>query len=197
MKLKFLGTEIYVSFLFCAVVCLMLLLDRTGLIIPTFFAIFIHESGHLFAMWVSGCQPKAVRLIPTSVQIVREFSCKRDKEIAIAICGPAANAVVFITLMINYYGFKGQHSLRFAILNLVMAIFNMMPVTGLDGGTILTECLSKFTDVYKAESIVRVVTVVFAVVAFLAGVYLWVTDSLNLSVFIVAAYLIVCVIIKK
>ena len=197
MKIKVLGTEIYISFLFCAVLCIMLLFDRTGLVIPTLFAVFIHETGHLFAMWVTDCQPRAIRLIPTSVQIVRDFSCKKGGEITIAICGPAANLVLFLTLIINYLVFKSEQSLSFAILNLVLAIFNLLPLLGFDGGVILTEGISRFTDIYKAESIVRIVTVIFAFFAFVVGVYLWIYVKLNISVFIVVVYLVVCVLVKK
>lgn len=197
MKIKVLGTEIYISFLFCAVLCIMLLFDRTGLVIPTLFAVFIHETGHLFAMWVTDCQPRAIRLIPTSVQIVRDFSCKKGGEITIAICGPAANLVLFLTLIINHLVFKSEQSLSFAILNLVLAVFNLLPLLGFDGGVILTEGISRFTDIYKAERIVRIVTVIFAFFAFVVGVYLWIYVKLNISVFIVAVYLIVCVLVKK
>lgn len=197
MKFKIFGTQVYISFLFCAVLCLMLVIDRTGLIIPTLFAVFIHESGHLLAMWASDCQPRAIRLIPTSVQIIRGFSHKKYGEAAIAVCGPAANLVLFGALMANHSIFKNGSSLNFAVLNLVIALFNLLPVSGLDGGTLLTLFISKFTDIYKAESIVRIVTVVFAFIAFLLGVYLWVSGTVNISVFIVAVYLAVCGMVKK
>lgn len=197
MRFKFFGTQIYISFLFCAVLCLMLVIDRTGLIIPTLFAVFIHESGHLLAMWAADCQPRAIRLIPTSVQIVRGFSTKKHGEAAIAFCGPAANLVFFGALLANFFIFKSEQSLTFALLNLVIAIFNLLPVSGLDGGTLLTLFLSRFTDIYKAEGIVRIITGVFAFVAFLLGVYLWVSGTVNISVFIVAVYLGVCSLLKE
>ena len=197
MKFKFFGTEIYISFLFCAVMCFMLVIDRTGLIIPTLFSVFIHESGHLLAMWATDCQPKAIRLIPTSVQIVRGFSPKRCGEAVITVCGPAANLVIFGTLFANYLIYQNFQSLTFAVLNLVIAIFNLLPVSGLDGGTLLTLIIAHFTDIYRAERIVRIITAVFAFVAFLLGVYLWVSGTLNISVFIVAVYLAVCSLIKK
>lgn len=197
MKFKFFGTEIYISFLFCAVVCFMLVIDRTGLVIPTLFAVFIHESGHLLAMWAADCQPRAIRLIPTSVQIVRGFSPKKCGEIAVTVCGPAANLVIFGVLFANWSIFKSVQSLSFAILNLVIAVFNLLPVSGLDGGTLLTYTIAHFTDIYRAERIVRIVTAVFALVAFLLGVYLWVRGTVNISVFIVAMYLGVCSLIKK
>lgn len=197
MKLKFFGTEIYISFLFCAVLCFMLVVDRTGLVIPTLFAVFIHESGHLLAMWAADCQPKAIRLIPTSVQIVRGFSPKKCGEVAITVCGPAANLVIFGVLTANYFIFKIEQSLTFGALNLVIAIFNLLPVSGLDGGALLTALIAHFTDIYKAEGIVRIITAIFSVVVFLLGIYLWVSGTVNISVFIVAVYLGVCCLIKK
>lgn len=175
----------------------MLAVDRTGLVVPTLFAVFIHESGHLLAMWAADCQPKQIRLIPSSVQIVRGFSPKRCGEIAVTVCGPAANLVIFGVLFVNYFIFKSEQSLTFAILNLVIAIFNLLPVSGLDGGTLLAAVIARFTDIYKAERIVRIITAVFAFVAFLLGVYLWVSGTVNISVFIVAVYLAVCSLIKK
>ncbi len=197
MKFKLLGTEIYISFLFCAVLCFMLVIDRTGLIVPTLFAVLIHEAGHLFAMCVADCQPRAIRLIPTSVQIVRGFSPKRGGEVGITLCGPLANVSVFLSLFINYKLFGSEQSLKFALLNLVIALFNLLPVSGLDGGTLLETVIARFTDIYRAESIVRIITAVFAFCAFLLGVYLWVSGTVNISVFIVAMYLGVCSVMKK
>lgn len=197
MRLKFFGTEIYISFLFCAVLCFMLVIDRTGLIIPTLFAVFVHEMGHLIVMWAMDCQPKSIRLIPTSVQIIRGFSPKKHGEVAIAACGPAANLVVFISLFANYKIFESDQSLNFALLNFVIAIFNLLPVSGLDGGTLLTIFLAKFTDLYKAEGIIRIITIIFAFIVFLFGVYLWVSGTVNISVFIVSVYLAVCGLVKK
>ncbi len=197
MKFKFFGTEIYVSFLFCWTLCFMLAIDRTGLVVPTLFSVFIHESGHLLAMWAADCQPRAVRLIPTSVQIIRSFSPKKCGEVVISLCGPAANLVLFFVLYANYFIFKNPQSLRFAVLNLVLAGFNLLPVSGLDGGVVLTAIISRFTDVYKAERIVRILTGVIAIVVFLLGFYLWIIGTVNISVFIVAVYLGVCSLIKK
>ncbi len=95
MRFRLFGTEIYVSFLFCAVIAFMLATDRTGLCIPTIFAIFIHETGHLFAMWVCECQPKSIMLVPASVKITRAFPKVKNGEIIIALSGPLSNIVIF------------------------------------------------------------------------------------------------------
>ena len=197
MKFKFFGTEIYISFLFAATLSFMLAIDRTGLVIPTFFAVFIHETGHLLAMWASDCQPKSIRLIPSSVQIVQHFNVRPQQQALITLCGPVANIVVFLALFINFCAFKSDISLRFGILNLITAVFNLMPVSGLDGGTLLTLAIARHTDIYKAEGIVRIITAVFAFLIFIAGVYLWVSGTVNISVFIVSLYLGLCSVLKR
>ncbi len=197
MKFKLFGTEFYISFLFAAVLCFMLVIDRTGLVIPTFFAVFIHETGHLLAMWAADCQPRAVRLIPASVQIIHGFPPHPRAQAAITVCGPVANIVVFAALLINFCAFKNDVSLRFGVLNLIIGIFNLLPVSGLDGGTLLTLVISHFTDPFRAEGIVRIITAVFAFVAFIIGVYLWVSGTVNISVFIIALYLAICSLVKK
>lgn len=196
MRFKLFGTEVYISFLFAAVVALMLTIDRTGLVIPTLFAVFIHETGHLFAMWVTECAPKRIRLIPASVQIVRSFSIKPHGEIAIALCGPLANLVLFLTLFLNYLSFGNETVLNFALLNLIIGIFNLLPVCGLDGGTILTELLCRKTEPYKAIRAVRIITGIFAFLTLFAGVFMTLNGRFNLSVFIVALYFIVTAILK-
>ena len=197
MKFKFLGTEIYISFLFCATLCFMLAVDRTGLVVPTITAVAVHECGHLLAMWAAECQPKAIRLIPTSVQITRGFSNKKYGESGIALCGPVANLVLFLALYANFLMFESKKILSFAILNLVLAFFNLLPVSGLDGGVLLAAFLSRFTDINKAYRIVQIVTMFFAFFAFLMGVYLALIGTFNISVFIVALYLAVCGMMKR
>lgn len=197
MKFKLFGTEIYISFLFAALIAFLLATDRTGLIIPTLFASFIHEGGHLFAMWLCECQPKKIKLIPASMQIVRDFSVSEKREIAIALCGPLANLAVFLCLFLNFLLSENETVLVFALLNLILAVFNMLPVSGLDGGTVLKNILARKTDIYSAEGKVRILTFVLSVLFLAAGVVLALRKETNISLFIMAVYLFICAIIRK
>lgn len=196
MKFKLFGTEIYISFLFAATVAFMLATDRTGLVIPTLFAVFVHEAGHLFAMWTVDCAPRKIRLIPASVQIVRSFSAKPVAEFAILICGPAANLAVFAALYVNYLSFKHDWALVSALINLIIFAFNMLPVKGLDGGTVVYMLLSGRIGKEKAQNVLRIMTAVTAAFALAVGIYTAVNGRINLSVFIVALYLFVVSIMK-
>ena len=196
MKIKFFGTNIYISFLFAATVSFMLATDRTGLMLPTLFAVLIHEAGHLFCMWAADCAPKEIRLVPASVQIVEGFPRSEGRKIAVIISGPLANVAVAGSLFINYYLGGSQVSLKFALLNAVLAAFNLLPVYGLDGGRLLCAILCRRKDLYTALRTVRIITGAASAAVFIFGVILFARGKLNISVFITAIYLTLCTVIK-
>lgn len=196
MKFRLFGTEIYISFLFAAVITVMLATDKTGLIIPALFAVIMHEIGHLFAMWVLECAPKRIKLIPASVQITSSFSGRYKNDIIVAVCGPAVNFVLFLTLYFNYLAFKNQLVLYCALLNLIIGLFNSLPVAGLDGGTVLYSVISKKSNPNKAAVIVKIITLVIAFLIIVSAVVLTLKGKLNLSLYIVGIYLILMSIIK-
>ena len=196
MKLRLFNTEIYISFLFAATVAFMLATDRTGMMLPTLFAVLIHESGHLFSMWAGDCAPKEIRLIPASVQIIEGFPRSDALRVGIILGGPLANIAVGGAVFINYYLTGSSVSLRFALLNAVLALFNLLPVSGLDGGRLLCLILCRKKDLYSALRIVKNVSIVLAAAVFFFGVVLGLNGKLNISVFITALYLAVCTLIK-
>ena len=197
MKFKVFGTDVYISFLFAATVAFMLATDRTGIMLPTLFAVLIHESGHLFSMWAGGCAPKEIRLIPASVQIVEGFPRSDVHRTWIILAGPLANIAVGSAVFINYYLTNSPVSLRFALLNAVLAVFNLLPVSGLDGGRLLCLLLCRYKDLYSALRIVRITSLILAAAVLILGVLLGINGNLNISVFITALYLAVCAIIKQ
>ena len=196
MKFKLFGTEIYISFLFCAVITIMLLTDKTGFLLPALFAIIMHEIGHLFMMWLLECSPKRVKLIPASIQITTPFQKRYRNDLLIAIAGPAVNIVLFLTLYFNYLAFGNEITLYFALLNLVIAIFNLLPVNGLDGGTILYCVLAKFKGSDKAAVILRIITLILAILIIVTAVTLTFRGNFNLSFYIIGIYLLIMSLVK-
>ncbi len=196
MRFKLLGTEVYISFLFVAVIALMLATDKTGLALPTLFAVTMHETGHLFAMWLLESNPKSIRLIPASVQITRSVTTQYKNDIIIALMGPIVNLVLFVTLYLNYLAFKNVTVQYYALINLIVGIFNLLPVTGLDGGTALFSLIAKRYDVSKAMLTLKIITLSIAVAVLFLAVSLTIRGQINISVYIVGIYLFLSVLIK-
>ena len=197
MKFKFLGTEIYVSFLFMAVVTVMLATDKTGMVLPSLFAVIMHETGHLFAMWVLDCAPKQIKLIPASVQITEDITNRYRTDIAVALCGPLTNLLLFGVFYFNYLSFKNDIVLCYALINIIIGIFNLLPVTGLDGGTVLLSVLAKNIDYNRARCILRIITLVTAAAILFVGVMFTLRGKLNISIYIFGLYLLVMSILKS
>lgn len=177
-------------------IALMLATDRTGMALPTLFAIFMHESGHLFCMWVTDSAPNAIRLIPASVQIRSSIGVSYKKDIAVALCGPAVNFVLFLVLYFNYAAFGNKMVLYYSLLNLIIGAFNMLPVKGLDGGTILYSMLAKRLDLNRACLIMRMVTFIIALAVLALAIIMSVKGKLNISVYIIAIYLFITSLMK-
>lgn len=197
MKFKIFTTEIYISFLFAAVIAFMLATDRTGLIIPIFLAVTVHELGHLCAMWLNGCAPKKINLVPATVQIVRSFSSKSSAEYIILLCGPSANLVLFLAFYINYLCYGNEDILILGLLNLIIALFNLLPVRGLDGGSLLMLFISKYKGRDYADRVLRIITGAIAFIILLFALTLIFIGKINISLFIIAVYLFICSIIKN
>ncbi len=195
MKFKILGTQIYISFLFLAPVCLMLLTDKIGFFLPSFFAVVLHETAHLTAMWMLGCNPKEIRLIPASVHIIRNITYKVRNEVIISLVGPLANILFFILFFALYKFSNNMNILTFSLINLLFAVFNLLPIKALDGGLILYKLLSTALGENKAQIILNFVSLITAVALLFVGVWLFLCNK-NFSVIIMAIYILLSVLIK-
>lgn len=197
MRFKLLGTEIYISFLFAAVITLMLACDRTGLVLPTLFAVFVHEIGHLFAMWLLECGPKRIKLIPTSVQITAPITKRYRNDILIALFGPLVNLLFTLIFYMNFMLFKNELSFYYAGLNLIIGSFNSLPVSGLDGGTILYSVISKKSNPNRAAVIMKIITFSVASILIVTAIILTLKGTFNISLYIIGIYLFVMAIACK
>ena len=196
MRFKLFGTEFYISFLFAAVITAMLVFDRTGFILPLLFAVLVHELGHLAAMWVLDCAPKRIRLVPAAVEITTKLQSGGRYEIFIALCGLAINLLLFAILFVNYLAFSNDSYLTVGLINLLIGLFNLLPVTGLDGGTVLFNILCRKAEPSRAALIMRIINFSVALAALVIAVTLCFKGQFNLSFFILALYLAVMSIIK-
>ncbi|MBO4467707.1 MAG: site-2 protease family protein [Clostridia bacterium] len=193
MRFRIFGTQVYVSFLFFAVITVMLAFDRTGYCLPCLCAAAFHEIGHLFAMWISDCQPKAIRLVPASVSIISDFPRKKYGEFFIALSGPLFNIVLFCSLIINYRMTASEISFKYAVISLVIGLFNLLPVKGLDGGTILMLIIEKAAGSReKAEAVTKIITVIIGLLLLFVGAFLIIGGRINISIIIMGLYILIC-----
>ena len=188
MSFKAFGIEIYVSFYFLAIITIMLYTDKTGLASVMLFAIFLHELGHIFAMILLSCRVLKIRLIPSSVQIVKDSSKGYGKDCLIAFAGPFVNLCLFLF-------FKHRFE-NFALINFAVGAYNLLPFKGLDGGTICYSVLCKLFDINKVAVILKYLTITVAVILIIGASMLWLFEKGNISLLIISAYLLVTSLLK-
>lgn len=186
MKFKLFGIEFEISFLFTAVLAVIVATDNTGNIYLFFFAAVIHEAAHLLTMVLLKAKPSAVKLIPGGINIV-ECSVKTSfEDIVILLSGPLAN-------LICYFVFEND----FSALNLLLFIYNMLPVNGLDGGRIVYIVISKFAKISVCDIALTTLTAFVSAVFVIAFIYLYLHGVQNYSLLIFSLYIVSTIFFKK
>ena len=135
---------------------------------------FIHEIGHLCAGLLLGFKPKNMKMTPFGFQItfktcIEDYNQKKRKgnelcvkKIVIYLAGPMINLfLVLICLLWKTKLIIPKETIIYS--NLLLAIFNLLPIYPLDGGRILKEVVHIFNGrkvAYQKSNFISFVTVV-------------------------------------
>lgn len=192
MTIRLFGCKIYISLLFLTMITLMLTLDKTGLILLGFAAVFLHELGHIIAMAITGNRPRLVVLQPAGVTIKRggKIAAEND-ELKIAAAGCLANLFWALIFLAIYMIFSSVLSLMFSAANFCVMTFNLMPVCGLDGYDILQNLLSRKLTPTKAEKICGKISLILVFTALVGSFLLIFTQQGSITLVICTLYLLI------
>lgn len=184
MSFKLRDISIEVSFWFVAVIALMLTLFPEAQAFYCFIFCIIHECGHLFTMLLLGKKVASVKFGYFGIKIFTDKKFLPEmKEAAIAAGGPAMNLFAAAILFI-----AGQEN--FAIMNLTLAFFNLLPVSILDGGHILSA-------LFPESKAVRALSFSVCILLLISGLIITFYSKKNFTLLIVSLYLLTGIIGKK
>lgn len=190
MSFRFFGVYFEITVPFCLVLVFTLLMDRTGLMSYMLLAVLLHEGGHLLAMARYAALPKAVRLRAGRVAIEKSGRLLGVKEeLGIAAAGPLANLLGAGAGLLFYTASGLIEAALFGAVHMLFALFNLLPVTGLDGGTV---CFLLFMGKWgeeRARFLSRLLSWCFAAAILLTGVLLVLRG--NPSLLFAGSYLLV------
>lgn len=100
---------------------------------------FIHELGHMIAGILLKLKPKALNLMPVGISVTFEtYGYKKlleTKKILIAMAGPITNIVICLVTIFLHIQEEVKELIIYS--NILIALFNLMPIYPLDGGRIL------------------------------------------------------------
>lgn len=145
----------------------------------------IHEAGHLTVMKILGVRVKALVLGLFGGTI---FLDKRlvsyPREFFISVSGSlfnlAASLVLFFILRQRFTSLL----FFFFLSNLLYGIFNLLPISALDGGQALSSLLLIKKEPYEAERLIGLISRVTLFLLAVAGLYLVKISSFNISLFV-------------
>jgi len=168
--------EIHVTF-FLLLLLFFFILGPKGvlLILGVFFFVTVHELSHSLAARHFGIKVKRITLLPIGgVASMAEIPSNPYQELIIALAGPLSNVAVLVVFFFPLYWLLGKETLMFPLLaiigkveftrhfnvlayiywlNLVLAVFNMLPSFPMDGGRVLRALLTLRMSYKKATAI--------------------------------------------
>ena len=162
----------------------------------------IHELGHLAAGLILKFKPEEIKLTPVGLQIQFKVSDEEYKlnnvksytikKAIIALAGPLTNFIIAtIMIAIAQINIDLQYTYMFSLIvysNLLIAMFNLIPIYPMDGGRVVKEILSIIlgkTKAYKITYMIsKTVLILLTAAASIAILYIH-----NIAILIIIAYL--------
>ena len=139
--------------------------DTLVFIVLLFLCVLLHEFGHIFTAKAFGVATPYVTLLPIGgVAQLERIPEEPWEEFLIAIAGPLVNVVITLLLVIAaganlqpdaaaVANMKVSMIDRLAIVNLFLALFNLIPAFPMDGGRVLRAALASRMGFVRATEV--------------------------------------------
>ena len=153
---------------------------------------FLHEFGHIVTMLYNGKKISKINIGLSNIDIIENgFPCSGIKtDIIILLSGSLSNFMVsFVVYIINLF-FENYYFNIFIYQNIVIGIFNLLPISSLDGGQIFYILLSRVTDTRKAELICNIISFLILIPIFILSFLILFYSKYNFSLLFITFYLI-------
>jgi len=129
--------------------------------------------------------------VPVRPQLMRH----RHSDALVSFAGPATNLVLFVVfgVLLYFFGRLGDSAFLLlqigSLLNMVLFIFNMLPIPGFDGFSILSSFFPRLRE-FNSEWMTGIYFIMFFLI-FFSFEYLWMAADFLLGLLLYGIHLIV------
>lgn len=160
----------------------------------------IHELGHVVMGIVLGMKIEKIEIMPLGLSVsfkvniddynkkIKKGSILQLKKIAIAAAGPFMNFIMLLIVLYTKIDLKLVSNEIIAYANILIMLFNLLPIYPLDGGRILKELIHICEGSIKSKRYIRriskLIIILITMIASIGIMYLK-----NIAVFFIVIYL--------
>jgi len=142
------------------------------LIASLFLFVLLHELGHALAAKYFKIQTKDITLYPFGgIARISQKPKNCWEDLVISFAGPATNFLIAALIFPFDFLFAVQFVRFLLIINIVMGVFNLLPIYPMDGGRILNAILQTVFNEEKAKKISIQIGLCLSLMIFLTGIF--------------------------
>ena len=161
-------------------------------------AVIIHELGHIFAAKHLNINISECKIDIFGASLSPEFNNFSYKnEIVLCACGPLFNIFTSLAIMPFWLLTKQEYLLYFILSSLTLALLNLLPIKGFDGGRICQSILCLISEPHLANRSITIISFVCILVLWLISVYLLLIARSNLSLFVFSISLFIKIFLNE
>lgn len=164
----------------CAGFLLWVITTPTRIPLLTLAAIIIHEVGHLTAARLLHMKPSGATADTIGIRLLfRGSPPSYAKEIALCAAGPLANLLSLLIALL--FGLPADSF--FSSVSCALALLNLLPIEGFDGGRIAHSSLSLILAPDKVDKLSDLLSFLFLFILWCVSIYLMMRAGNELSLF--------------
>ena len=165
----------------------------------------IHELGHVLMGLILGLKIEKIEIMPLGLSVyfklniddynkkIKKGNILQLKKIAIAAAGPLTNLIMLLIVLNTNVNFRIVSNESLAYANILIMLFNLIPIYPLDGGRIFKELIHIYEGSIKSKIYIRKVSRGVMILITMIG-SIGVMYFKNIAIFFIILYLWIVVI---
>lgn len=165
----------------------------------------IHELGHVVMGLIMGLKIEKIEIMPFGLSVsfklniddykkkIKKGNILQFKKIAIAVAGPLTNLAMLLIVLNTNINLKIVSNEVLAYANILIMLFNLLPIYPLDGGRILKELIHIYEGSIKSKIYIRKISKAVIILITMIG-SIGIVYIKNVAIFFIIIYLWIIVI---